>query len=86
MAKKALVTSLMETWYLVQGFTADQIQPLAKAIYSLNNNGKSDTFISDVTGLFVHNSSINSGFWIAEQLISLHLIHNFSHTLHHHLF
>ena len=28
----------------------------------------------------------NHGFWIAEQPITLHLIHNFSHTLHHHLF
>ena len=28
----------------------------------------------------------NHGFWIAEQPIILHLIHNFSHTLHHHLF
>jgi len=28
----------------------------------------------------------NHGFWIAEQPIALHLIHNFSHTLHHHLF
>ena len=28
----------------------------------------------------------NHGFWIAEQPITLHLIHDFSHTLHHHLF
>ena len=28
----------------------------------------------------------NHGFWIAEQPITLYLIHNFSHTLHHHLF
>ena len=28
----------------------------------------------------------NHEFWIAEQPIILHLIHNFSHTLHHHLF
>ena len=28
----------------------------------------------------------NHGFWIAEQPITLHLIHNFLHTLHHHLF
>jgi len=31
---------------LIQGFTAEQIQQLATAIYSLNNNGKSDTFVS----------------------------------------
>jgi len=39
---------------LVQGF-----RHLAKPIYLLNHNGKSDTFIN-VAGLFVHNSSINS--------------------------
>ncbi|XP_068497866.1 uncharacterized protein [Phaseolus vulgaris] len=30
----------------VQRFTAEQIQQLAKAIFSLNNNGKNDTFVS----------------------------------------
>jgi len=46
---------------LAQGFTAEQIQQLAKAIHSLNNNGKSDTFVS-AAGLLSHNSSINSAF------------------------
>jgi len=55
---------------LVQGFSAEQIQQLAKAIYSLNNNDKSDTFVS-FASLLAHNSSSNSalrnhGFWIAE--------------------
>jgi len=46
---------------LVQGFTADQIQQLANAVYSLNNNGKSDTFIN-VASLFSHNLFIISAF------------------------
>jgi len=54
---------------LVQGFTAEQIQQLAKAFYSLNNNyGKSEAFIN-AAGLFAHNSSINSAFtkpWILD--------------------
>jgi len=75
---------------LVQDFTVEQIQQLAKVANSLNSNDKSDAFIK-VVGLFVHNSSIGSTFtkpwiWIAEQPITLHLIDNFSHTLHHHLF
>ena len=76
----------------VQGFTAEQIQQLAKAVYSLNMV-KSEVSINVVAGIFAHNSSINSAFtkpWIldsgATEPITLHLIHNFSHTLHYHLF
>jgi len=53
---------------MLQGFTTEQIQQLAKTVYSLNNNGKSDMFIN-VAGLFVHNSYINSAFtkpWILD--------------------
>ena len=53
---------------LVQGFTAEQIQQLAKAIYSLNNNCKSDTFVSSAD-LFAHNISSNFAFtksWILD--------------------
>jgi len=46
---------------LVQGFTAEQIQQLAKTIYSLNNNGKSDMFVS-AADMLAHNSSINYAF------------------------
>jgi len=44
-----------------EGFTAKQIQQLTKAIYSLNNNGKNDKFVSTV-GLLAHNTSTNSVF------------------------
>ena len=44
-----------------QGFTAEQIQKLANVIYSLNNNDKSDTFVSSV-GLLAHNLYINLAF------------------------
>ena len=36
---------------LVQGFSAEKIQQLAKAIYSLNSNDKSDTFVSSAVCL-----------------------------------
>jgi len=70
---------------LVQGFTADQIQQLAKAVCSLKNNGKSDTFIS-AAGLLAHNSSINSTFtkpWILDSRASNHFASDsqfFTHT------
>ena len=70
---------------LIQCFR--QIQQLVRAIYSLNNNSKSDTFVSSA-GLLSHNSSSKSAFtkpWILDSGAT-HLIHNFSHTLHHHLF
>jgi len=75
---------------LVQRFSAKQIQQLARAIYSLNNNGRSDTFVSSA-GLLAHNSSSNYAFtkpWILDSGATHHIayIHNFSHTLHHHLF
>jgi len=61
---------------LIQGFTAEQIQQLAKAVYSLNNNyGKSEAFIN-VAGLFAHNSSINSAFtkpWILDSEATDHI-------------
>jgi len=50
---------------VTKGFTAEQIQQLAN---SLNNNGKSDTFVS-AASLLAHNSSINSAFtkpWILD--------------------
>ena len=53
---------------LVQCFSAEQIQQLARAIYSLNNNSKSDTFVSSAS-LLAHNSSSNSAFtkpWILD--------------------
>ena len=76
----------METWYKA----SHQIQPLIKAVYSLNNNGKNDTFIK-VAGLFVHNSSINSVFTKPSILDSGATNHiasysQFSHTFHHYLF
>jgi len=48
---------------------------LANAIYSLNNNGKSDTFVSS-TGLFAHNSSSNPAFtkpWILDNGATDHI-------------
>jgi len=69
---------------LVQGFSAEQIQKLAKAIYSLNN-GKSDTFVSS-TSLFAHNSSSNSAFtkpWILDSGANDHIASDsqfFTHT------
>ncbi|XP_068483312.1 uncharacterized protein [Phaseolus vulgaris] len=70
---------------LVQGFTAEQIQQLAKAIYSLNNNGKSEVFIN-AAGLFARNSSINSAFtkpWILDSGATDHIASDsqfFTHT------
>jgi len=60
---------------LVQGFSAEQIQQLAKSIYSLNNNGKSDTFVSSA-GLLAHNSSPNYAFtkpWILDSGATDHI-------------
>ena len=65
---------------LVQGFITEQIQQLAKAINSLGL--QVCLSISRLLIMFLR----NHGFWIAEQPIILHLIHNLSHTLHHHLF
>ena len=62
----------------VQGFTFEQIQQLAKTIYSLNNNGKSDTFVS-AEGLLAHNSFINSAFtkpWILDSGATNHFASN----------
>ena len=87
LVRKAPVTSPIETSYKA----SPQIQQLANTIYSLNNNGRSDTFVSvlhvclPITRLLILLLR-NHGFWIAEKPIILHLIHNFSHTLHHHLF
>ena len=70
---------------LVQGFNAEQIQQLAKAIYSLNNNGKSDTFVSSA-GLLAHNFSSNSAFtksWILDSRATDHIAFDsqfFTHT------
>jgi len=71
---------------LVQGFTAKQIQQLAKVIYSLNNNyGKSEAFINDA-GLFAHNSFVNSAFtkpWILDSGATDHITSDsqfFTHT------
>jgi len=70
---------------LVQGFNAEKIQQLAKAIYSLNNNGKSDTFVSS-TGLFAHTSSSNYAFtkpWILDSGATDHIASDsqfFTHT------
>ena len=70
---------------LVQGFAAEQIQLLTKAIYSLNNNGKSDTFMN-AAGLFAHKSSINSAFtkpWILDSGKTNHIASDsqfFTHT------
>jgi len=63
---------------LVQGFTAEQIQQLAKAIYSLNNNSKSDMFVS-TAGLLAHNSSINFAFtkpWILDSRATNHFAYD----------
>ena len=71
---------------LVQDFSAEQIQQLAKAIYSLNNNGKSDMFVSSA-GLLAHNSSSNSAFtkpWILDSGAADHIASDsqlFTHTL-----
>jgi len=70
---------------LVQDFRAEQIQQLTKAIYSLNNNGKSDTFVSS-TVLLAHNSSSNSTFtkpWILDSGATDHIASDsqfFTHT------
>jgi len=70
---------------LVQGFSAEQIQQLAKAIYLLNNNGKSDMFVSSA-GLLAHNSSSNSAFtkpWILDSVATDHIASDsqfFTHT------
>jgi len=70
---------------LVQGFNAEQIQQLAKTIYSLNNNGKSDTFVSSA-GLFALNFSSNSAFtkpWILDSGATDHIAYDsqfFTHT------
>ena len=69
----------------IQGFTVEQIHQLAKVVYSLNNNGKSEAFIN-ATGLFVHNSSINSAFtkaWILDNGATDHIASDsqfFTHT------
>ena len=79
------VTSNESDRNLVQGFTARQIQQLAKTIYSLNNNGKRDTFIS-AAGLLAHNSSINFAFtkpWILDSGATNHFASDsqfFTHT------
>ena len=62
------IQQLAKARNLVQDFNVEQIQQLANAIYSLNNKGKSDTFISSAS-LLVHNSSSNSAFtkpWILD--------------------
>ena len=70
---------------LVQRFSAEQIQQLARAIYSLNNNGKSDMFVSSA-GLLAHNSSSNSAFtkpWILDSGAIHHIASDsqfFTHT------
>ena len=66
---------------LVQHLSAEQIQQLARAIYSLNNNGKSDRFVSSA-----HNSSSNSAFtkpWILDSGATHHIASDsqfFTHT------
>jgi len=68
---------------LIQRFSAEQIQQLARAIYSLN--GKSDTFVSSA-GLLAHNSSSNSAFtkpWILDSGATHHIASDsqfFTHT------
>jgi len=60
---------------LVQGFTAEKIQQLAKTVYSLNNIGKSEPVIN-VAGLFAFNSSIDSTFtkqWILDSRATDHI-------------
>jgi len=58
---------------------------LARAIYSLNNNGKSDTFVSSA-GLLAHNSSSNYAFmkpWILDSGATDHIASDsqfFTHT------
>ena len=60
---------------LVLCLSAEQIQQLANAIYSLNNNGKSDTFVSSA-GMLAHNCSSNSAFtkpWILDSGATDHI-------------
>ena len=71
----------METWYKASLPSKFNWQ---KIVYSLDNNSKSDMFINVAVCLPITHLLIlllrNHGFWIAQQPITLHLIHNFSHT------
>jgi len=68
----------------VQRFTAEQIQQLAKAIFSLNNNGKNDTFVS-AAGLLARNSFINYAFtksWILDSGATNHFASDSQFSTH----